>query len=418
MMKAAKFNRRHFIKTTVGAGMFTAMAGCQPTEERSKISVSQLDKVAAQPVLKRDYFSSSVTIESIELLYNGQYYMVRSRTKDGAVGIAVTNTRADYLYPILNQLVIPFFIDKDARDLDSLLFGVYRYNSNYKLSGLALWCCVAWVEFSLLDLLGKIAGKPVGELIGKVIRREIPVYFASGRRDTTPEDEVELLQKSIEETGVKAVKFRVGGRMSNNADAMPGRTEKLIPLARKVLGDDIAIHADSNSSYDPPKSIEVGRMLEDINAVFFEEPCPFDHLEDTKKVADVLKIPIAWGEQETSLRRFRWMIQNNGVQVVQPDLHYNGGLIRASRVARMAAVAGLPTNLHISGGLGYVDMLHFASCTPDIGQFQEYKGDVTKTGKLYDPPLRLKNGAINVPTGPGLGLTHVDELLRNAKKIV
>jgi len=418
MTKEVKFNRRDFIKTTVGGGLLAAMAGCQPTEERSKVSVSQLDKAAAQPVLKTDYFSSPVTIESIELLYNGRYYMVRSRAKDGAVGIAVTNTRAGYLYPILNRLVIPFFIDKDARDLDSLLFDVYRNNSNYKPSGLALWCCVAWVEFSLLDLLGKIAGKPVGELIGKVIRREIPVYFASSRRDTTPEDEVELLQKRIEETGVKAVKFRVGGRMSNNADAMPGRTENLIPLARKVLGDDIAIHADSNSSYDPPKAIEVGRMLEDINAVFFEEPCPFDHLEDTKKAADVLTIPIAWGEQETSLRRFRWMIQNNGVQVVQPDLHYNGGLIRATRVARMAAVAGLPTNLHISGGLGYVDMLHFASCTPDIGQFQEYKGDVPRTGKLYDPPLRLKNGAINVPTGPGLGLTHVDELLRNAKKIV
>jgi len=394
------------------------MAGCQPAEERSKVSVSQLDKTAALPVLRTDNFSSPVKIESIELLYNGRYYMVRSRSKDGAVGIAVTNTRAAYLYPILNRLVIPFFIDKDARDLDSLLFDVYRHNSNYKLSGLALWCCVAWVEFSLLDLLGKMAGKPVGELIGKVIRREIPVYFASGHRDTTPEEEVELLQKIIEETGVKAVKFRVGGRMSNNADAMPGRTEKLIPLARKVLGDDIAIHADSNSSYDPPKSVEVGRMLEDINAVFFEEPCPFDHLEDTKKAADALTIPIAWGEQETSLRRFRWMIQNNGVQVVQPDLHYNGGLIRATRIARMAAVAGLPTNLHISGGLGYVDMLNFASCTPDIGQFQEYKGNVTNTGKLYNPPLRLKNGAINVPTGPGLGLTHVDELLRNAKKVV
>ena len=112
------------------------------------------------------------------------------------------------------------------------------------------------------------------------------------------------------------------------------------------------------------------------------------------------------------------MIQNNGVQVVQPDLHYNGGFIRTRRIERMAAVAGLPTTLHISGGLGYVDMLHFASCTPDIGKYQEYKENVTETGKLYEPPLRLKDGAINVPSGPGLGITHINELLRNAKKIV
>lgn len=413
-----KINRRHFLTSAIGVGLLSGVNRCQPIGEKVGISVEELDRAVAQPVLKTNYFSSPVNIESIELLYNGRDYLVRSRSTDGAVGIAVTNTRAGYLYPILNQLVIPFFLGKDARNLDSLLFEVYRYRSNYKLSGLALWCCVAWVEFSLLDLLGKIAKKPVGELIGNVIRREIPVYIASGRRDTTSEEEVELLKKSIEETGVKAVKFKVGGRMSNNADAMPGRTEKLIPLARKVLGDDIAIHADSNSSYDPPKAIEVGRMLEDINTVFFEEPCLFDHLEDTKKVADALTIPIAWGEQETSIRRFRWMIQNNGVQVVQPDLHYNGGFIRTRRIERMAAVAGLPTTLHISGGLGYVDMLHFASCTPDIGKYQEYKENVTETGKLYEPPLRLKDGAINVPSGPGLGITHINELLRNAKKIV
>ena len=103
------------------------------------------------------------------------------------------------------------------------------------------------------------------------------------------------MQQLIEETGAKAVKFRVGGRMSRNADAMPGRTEKLITLSRKVLGDDIAIHADSNSSYDPLEAIEVGRRLEDIGAVYFEEPCPFDHLEDTKRVTEALTIPVAGG---------------------------------------------------------------------------------------------------------------------------
>ena len=67
--------------------------------------------------------------------------------------------------------------------------------------------------------------------------------------------------------------------MNRNVDALPGRTDKLIPLSRKALGDKIAIHADSNSSYDPPQAIQVGRMLEDINAVFFEEPATtFVHL--------------------------------------------------------------------------------------------------------------------------------------------
>lgn len=381
-----------------------------------QVSLEELEKAAEAPVLALDGVNSPLVIESIELLRKNREYIVRVRSKDGAQGIAVTNDRAQYLYPILNKLVIPYFIGKDARDLESHLFEVYRYQSNYKLQGLALWCPVAWVEFALLDMIGRVSGKSFGQLLGGVVRQEVPFYVASGRRDSTPEEEVEYLAGLVAETGAKAVKFRVGGRMSKNADAMPGRTEKLIPLSRR-LGDDIAIHADANSSYDPPKAIEVGRMLEDISAVYFEEPCPFDHFEDTKKVADVLTIPVAGGEQEYSQRRFRWAIYNRGVDIVQPDLQYYGGLIRSTRVARMAALAGMPTTVHISGGFGFVYMLHFASFTPDIGAYQEYKKGTERYSNWFDPPLEIKDGSITVPKGPGVGIKDIVELLKGAKPV-
>ncbi|GAI76503.1 unnamed protein product, partial [marine sediment metagenome] len=173
-----KFNRRFFIKSGIGAGVLAAQ-GCLSAAGPGNTTIPQLDKAAAAPVLKIPSIKSPVKIASIELLRGGKNYFVRTRSTDGALGVAVTNSRAAYLYPILQQLVIPYFIGKDARDLDSLIDGVYVYRSNYKLSGVALWCCVAWVEFSLLDLLGKIEGKPVGELLGGVIRREIPIYVAS-----------------------------------------------------------------------------------------------------------------------------------------------------------------------------------------------------------------------------------------------
>lgn len=411
-------SRRRFLECTAGASALSLATGLHTLAEDSRSSVEDLDRAAAQPVLKRDALKSPVIIESIELLRKGREHFVRARSKDGAEGIAVTNSRASYLHPILNRLVIPYFLGKDARELESHLFAVYRFRSNYKLQGLALWCPVAWVEFALLDMLGRIAGQSIGELLGGVIRREVPFYIASGRRDSTPEEEVEYLLRLVEETGAKAVKFRVGGRMSRNADAIPGRTEKLIPLSRKALGDAIAIHADSNSSYDPPKAIEVGHMLEDIEAVYFEEPCPFDHLEDTKRVADALKIPVAGGEQEYSERRFRWMIHNRGVDIVQPDLHYYGGLIRSTRVARMAAVAGMPTTVHISGTLGFVYMLHFASSTPDIGAYQEYKRGIEKYRDWFDPPLEIRDGSLTVPTGPGVGITDPRGLLKDAERVV
>jgi L-alanine-DL-glutamate epimerase-like enolase superfamily enzyme len=409
--------RRRFLGLGIAGGLAGLSPGGARTGRPQTPTLKDLDDAAARPVLRRELLTQPAIVETIELLESGDFFLMHARSRAGAEGLALASSRAAYLQPLLEQLVIPSFLGKDARDLEALVDAVYLRDSNYKLSGLALWCCVAWVEFCLLDLLGRMAGQPVGELLGGIVRREVPMYIASGRRDTTPEEEIDALAQKVAETGARAVKFKVGGRMSHNADAFPGRTEGLIRLARKRLGDTIAIHADGNGSYDPPRAIEVGRLLEEIRAAFFEEPCPFDHLDDTKTVADALDVPIAGGEQETSLRRFRWMIANRAVQVVQPDLHYNGGFIRTTRVARMAAAAGLPITPHVTGQTGYVDTLHFVSCTPNAGPFQEYKGAVEKTGSLFDPPLRFANGALRPPTGPGLGLAAGPDLLRGARRV-
>ena len=257
----------------------------------------------------------------------------------------------------------------------------------------------------------------MGALLGDIVRREVPFYVASGKRDTTPEQEVENLQKLLAQSGARAVKFRVGGRMSRNVDASPGRTERLIALARKTLGETIDLHADANSSYDAPQALRVGRLLQEVKAVYFEEPCQFDHLEETKQVADRLALPVAGGEQEYSDWRFRWMILNRGVDIVQPDLHYYGGMVRSVRVARMAELAGMPTTVHISGGFGFVYMLHFASCVRDIGRYQEYKLGTEKYGSWFDPAIQVKDGKMTVPTGPGVGIKDLRGLLAGAVEV-
>lgn len=418
-----QMDRRKLLAGAIGTGAIGLASAYAAQRESKKTasagpSVQDLDRAAAAPVLKLDGLKSPVIIESIKLLKKDREYFVHVRSKDGAEGLSVTNPpRAEYLDKIHKQLVIPFFVGKDARDLENLLWELYRWRDNYKLQGLALWSPQAWVEFAILDMLGRIAGRPMGALLGDIVRKDVAIYVASGRRDTTPEQEADYLRKLVEQSGAKALKFRVGGRMSRNADAMPGRTEKLIPLVRKTFGDAIAIHADSNSSYDPPQAIKVGRMLEEIQAVYFEEPCEFDDLEGTKVVADTLTIPVAGGEQESSHWRFRWMIAHRGVDIVQPDLQYYGGMIRSVRVARMAALAKMPTTVHISGGFGFVYMLHFASCVPDIGRYQEYKLGTERYGSWFDPPITVKDGSMAVPKGPGVGIRDVAAVLKGAVEV-
>lgn len=421
-VKIMRVSRRSVLTGVIGAGI-AGRATMLGSREASKATAAapalkDLDSAAAAPVLKLDGLRSPVIIETIKLLKKDKEYFVHVRAKDGAEGISLTNPpRAEYLDHILQQLVAPFFIGKDARDLERLLRELYRWNSNYKMYGLAFWCPQAWVEFAILDMLGRITNKPIGALLGAIVRQEVPFYVASGRRDTSPQQEVEYLKQLLAQSGARSLKFRVGGRMSDNEDAMPGRSEALIPLVRKTFGNAIDIHADANSSYDPPEAIRVGRMLEEIKAVHFEEPCEFDRFDETKTVADALTIPVACGEQEFSHWRFRWMIANRGADIVQPDLYYYGGMIRSMRVARMAQVAKMPVAVHISGGFGFVYMLHFASCVPNLGRYQEYKLGTEAYGRWFDPPIQVKEGRMSIPAGPGVGIKDVATILKGAKEV-
>ncbi len=414
-----KFSRRQLLKAAGGSALAFAATTRLPAAEKESPSFEQLDRILATPVLKTDGLKSPVKIESIELLRNDRTFLIRVRSTDGAESVTAPNSsRMGDAYPIFLNRVAPFFIGKDARDLEPLLWELYRAGSNYKFQGMPFWICVAAAEMSLLDLMGQISGQSIGELFGGTVRRDVAVYRASGNRGNTPEEEIEYLQKLAEETGASALKFRLGGRMSKNADSLPGRTEALIPLVRKTFGDDMTLYADSNSSYDAENAIRIGRIMEEHDYAFFEEPCQFDHIWETKDVADALTIPVAGGEQEFSMQRFRWAIHNRAVDIVQPDLHYFGGYIRCTRVARMAESAGMPCTVHMSGsGLGYVNTIHFASYIENCGAHQEFKGEGRIPLSCETSSLRCENGIVRCPTGPGFGVVVGPNYVKRAQPV-
>ena len=357
-----------------------------------------------------------VKIESVEMLKNGSNFFVRTRSTDGAVGITGTKQVEDFI-PLFQHLVAPHFIGKDARDIESLVDLAYR--ENYKLASIPLWCCIAYVEQSLLDMLGKISGKSVGTLLGGVIRTEIPIYLSGSARVLSAEEEVDVYVRGVAETGAKAVKFHVGGRMSRNLDVYPGRTETILTRAREKLGDDVILMADPNGSYDVPNGIRIGRLMESLNYAFYEEPCPFEEWSETQAVRKALKIPIAFGEQQFSLWQFHWMLANGVMDIVQPDINYNGGLIRAKRVALIAEKLGktiVPHNTQT--GATSVNILQFASCTKNAGPLMEYPWRAPqKTPTWYKPDFKIKDGKIRVPEAPGMGLEIDPDFLKAATTV-
>lgn len=401
------FSRRNFLKTATAGAAAVAIPPVVQGAGQGGPSWQALDEAAARPVLKTSFFTTPVIIESLELLRYGNNFLCRVRSKDGAEGISVgNNDQMRSLYPMFTNRLRGFFIGKNAIELEKLLEEVYVWQSNYKHQGLGLWIPLATIEFAILDMLGQIAGKSMGELIGDIHHRNIAVYQANGDRGKTPEETLELIRRDVESSDARALKFKLGGRMSNNYEKPAGRTEKLIPMVRKAFGDDMVIYADSNGSYTVDEAIRIGRIMEEYRYDFYEEPVPFDWYEETMEVARALKIPIAGGEQEPSMRNFRWLIGHGALKIVQPDMFYFGGMIRSMKVARMAEAAGMTCTPHISGsGLGFLYMMHFVSALPNAGPYHEFKGFNKELPFTCDTsPLVSDKGVVTVPSGPGLGI--------------
>lgn len=403
-------NRRKLLGAALAGGLAATWSDSCNGAENRKDNYAKLDEVLKQPVLKKELFTNPVIIKSLELLRYNRGFLCRVRSSDGAEGISVGHSAMNSFYPIFLNSLQSFFIGKDARDLDLLLEKVFIYQFNFRLNGMSLGIPLATIEFAILDMLGRIANKSIGQLIGEIHHPQVTVYQATEYREKSVEESLELIKRDVAEYNAHALKIKVGGLMfmttDINAVGPKGRTEQIIPLIRKTFGDKMALYADSNGFYSVDEAIRVGKLLEEYRYGFFEEPVMFDWYEETKQVADALTIPIAGGEQEYSLHGFRWLIANDGLQIVQPDNYYFGGMIRSMKVARMAQAFGKTCTPHMSGGgLGYLYMIHFVSALPNASAHHEFKGLNTNVKfECKTSPLSVVDGKITVPTGPGLGV--------------
>lgn len=419
-----RISRRQALAASLASGAAAAVhAGWASAHgDADNPNYARLDAVLAQPVFNKELFADPVIIESVELLRREGSFLCRVRSKDGAEGLSVAHDTMNILYPIFVHRLQPFFVGQDARRLDELVEKALVYAFNFRFGGMAIGIPLATIEFAILDMMGRISGKPVGQLIGGIHNTHVPVYQATEWREKPVEESVALIKAAVQESQAKAVKIKVGALMfmTKDLDARgpAGRTEAIIPLIRKTFGDDMPLYADANGYYeDVNEAIRVGKLLEEYNYGYFEEPVYFDWLDGNKQVADALSIPIAGGEQQHSIHSFRWLLANGGLDIVQPDHYYFGGMIRSLRVARMAAALGKQCIPHLSGGFGFIYMLHLVSAMPNAGPHIEFKGYTDLPIECKTSSLRLEDGKIKVPAGPGIGVDIDPEYVRKYRVV-
>ena len=333
---------------------------------------------------------------------------VRVVAEDGSEGWGqVAPYHADITAQILHRQIAPWVVGRDANDIASLVCMIPE--REHKFPGSYLRRALAGLETALWDRRGKAEEKSVCELLGG---RPGPLraYASSMRRDIQPEDEAARLIRLRDRFGFDAFKFRVGAECGHDVDEWPGRTEAIVPTVRRLLGAQVDLLVDGNSGFSPERAINVGHMLEDEGVIHFEEPCLYWELEQTRQVTEALSLDVAGGEQDGDLSTWQRIIDLRVVNIVQPDVCYVGGMLRALQVAALAAESGIPCTPH-SANLSMVTLftMHLLCVIDHPGKYLEFSIEGPdyypwQENLFVESPYAIDDGKVVVPDRPGWGV--------------
>ncbi|WP_077341833.1 mandelate racemase/muconate lactonizing enzyme family protein [Pseudocolwellia agarivorans] len=336
-------------------------------------------------------------------------------TDTGVSGWGECYGPADVTQAAVEKFFAPRIIGMPALSTDVIWQHMWRSALDFARGGIMMGA-MSGIDMALWDLKGHALGLSVSDLMGGKHRDKVPCYATGMYYTDLPEDE--LLTSLVDEgvsyanEGFKAMKIKVGKN--------PDFDIKFIRAIRKALPN-IELMADSNHAFDLPEAIRVGRVLDECNFGWFEEPLSPEHPHLFRQLHAKIDTPLSTGECEQTRWGFKTLIEQGHVSLLQPDLAYCGGPSEALKIRAMASAHGINCIPHVWGTqLNLAAGTHFlASAYHEPGRAEPKKllleYDRTENplrDELYEVVVEVKNGEATVPTAPGLGV----KIDRNALK--
>ena len=287
-------------------------------------------------------------------------------------------------------------LGENPLEVERLWDKMYYETSRYGRRGAAIHAISA-ADIALWDIRGKAEGKPIHELLGGAHRNKVRGY-ASVLFGDTPTDTAELGRQFVD-LGLTAVKFGWGPFGKN-----PRADYAQVQAARKAIGDHCELMVDAGHAWDVKTAIERAQMLTQFNPVWLEEPLSQDDRKGYARLCPVSPIPIAAGEGDVTQFDFEDLIER-GVQIVQPDVAFCGGITVCRQVSDMCVQHQRRVVPHcFSTGINLAASLHWISSvlTGDLIEYCLRPSPLMRKLVRNLPPL--VDGYVPVPTGPGLGI--------------
>jgi L-alanine-DL-glutamate epimerase-like enolase superfamily enzyme len=263
---------------------------------------------------------------------------------------------------------------------------------------------LAALDIALWDLKGKLAGLPVYKLIGGAWRTELPFYASIGGNATrTVEETVRVVEARWRAERPAAIKIRWDGDRSRQDHDIPGDIAKA-KAVRKLVGDAFPLAFDANNQYSVGGAMRVGRALEDLGYIWFEEPVQHYDVRAMGEVAQRLDITVSAGEQTYTTQALVDLI-NAGVRMVQPDIVKMGGITGLMQCAAICFAHGVELVPHQTQPvIGHLASLHLMATIMQNTKPAEFADPDTRMHVGFENPPVPEGGRFVLSDAPGLGL--------------
>lgn len=324
------------------------------------------------------------------------YVVARIETDAGVEGLGYTmlvggmGSRAVRAY--LEESLVPLVVGRDPLQVGAIWQAMYENDRGIRKKGIPVYAMSA-IDIGLWDIVGKTAGMPVWQLLGAHAER-IPVYGSGGFLPYTVDQLIEEAE-AFRTLGCRHYKFKLG-----RPDLM--ENVERVRAVREALGPDMEILVDANQRWDVATNIRVGRMLEEYDLYWYEEPVLADNIAQCAEVAAAIDIPVATGENEYTRYGFRDLIEANAAQYLNPDVHRCGGFSEMVRISHLAAAYDIRIAPHLVPELS----IHVLAAIPNAAVVEVLAGS---PDDLWEHPVEIVDGHLEAPKRPGHGMVFSAE---------
>ncbi len=358
--------------------------------------------------------------------WGGRYWIiVKVTTDNGIVGWGecyASSVGPDAMKAVITDVFERHMEGENPENIELMFRRAYSSGFTQR-PDLTVMGAFSGLEIACWDILGKARDRPVYALIGGRMNDRVRAYsylcpLPHHDLDTfwtspqmAAESALDLVKK-----GFTAVKFDPAGPYTIRGGHQPAMTDislsvKFCAAIREAIGDRADLLFGTHGQFSTQGAIRLGQAIEPYNPLWFKEPIPPDNLTEFSVVAASVRIPLATGERMTTRAEFGALLRYGGVKILQPALGRVGGIWEATKIAAIAEVFNAEMAPHLyAGPIEWAANLHLATAIPNILIAETIE---TKFhNDLIGGALRIENGYLIPPDGPGLGFEFDEDLAR------